>query len=98
MTLRTLPPLPGAVLRHQIINRMGIRQAALAHAMGISPVRINQIINGHAPITPEMALRIGKVTGTEPEYWLALQSEFDLFRTRRRLEGELRILPSLAPE
>jgi len=75
---------------------MGLRQSDLARAMGISTVRLNQIINGHAPITPEMALRLGKVTGTEPEYWLSLQSDLDLFDARVRLGERLDSLPTLA--
>ena len=94
--LRTKPPLPGSIIRHKIVSRMGLRQSDLARAMGISTVRLNQIINGHAPITPEMALRLGKVTGTEPEYWLSLQSDLDLFDARVRLGERLDSLPTLA--
>lgn len=97
MALRSFPPLPGSIIRHRIINAMGIRQADLAAAMGISKVRVNQIINGHAPITPEMALRLATVTATEPDYWLRLQSDFDLHQTRRRLAGLLETLPRLVP-
>jgi addiction module HigA family antidote len=96
--LGSIPPAPGSILRHQIIDRMGIKQAALADAVGISKVRINQIINGRAPITPEMAVRLGTVTGTVPEYWLGLQSEFYLFNARRRLENQLETLSIILPK
>jgi len=55
---------------------MDVTQAQLADAMGISRVRVNQLVNGHAAITVETALRLGHVTDTEPEYWLALQAAF----------------------
>ena len=57
--------------------------------MGISKVRISQIVNGHAPISTEMALRLAKVTRTSPEEWLTLQMAYDLYRTRERLKSQL---------
>jgi addiction module HigA family antidote len=77
------------------IEGRGITQSDLARAMGVSRVRVNQIVRGHAPITTEMALRLGKVTGTSPEYWLGLQREFDLARAGRRLASKLSKLPEL---
>jgi addiction module HigA family antidote len=95
MTLRTYPPMPGSVVRIKIINAMGIKQADLAKAMGISNVRINQILSGHSRITPQMALRLDKVTGISAEYWLSLQCQFDLFQARQQLASELEKLPRL---
>jgi antitoxin HigA-1 len=95
MTVQAMPPLPGAVLRHRILKRLGLKQAELAQAMGVSKVRINQIVNGHAPITPEMALRLGRVTDTAPEYWLRLQCEFELHVANERLGKTLAELPVL---
>jgi addiction module HigA family antidote len=89
------PPLPGWILRNEILHRMGMRQAELARAMGISRVRISQILHGRAPISTEMALRLGQVTGTAPDYWLRLQREFDLFQANRRLRPVLDKLPIL---
>lgn len=95
MSLHVVPPLPGSVLRHQILNRMRLKQAELARAMGVSAVRINHIVNGKAPITPSMALRLAHATNTEAEYWLSLQASFDLFEARERLSGTLEQLPKL---
>ena len=95
MTLRTVPPLPGLVLRHQILKPRGLMQAELARAMGLSSVRISQIMNGRAPITVETALRLGQVTGTEPEYWIRLQTDYDLFHAKKRLAPILGELPKL---
>jgi addiction module HigA family antidote len=89
MTITTKPPAPGDLIRHQILKRFALRQADLASAMGISKVRLNLIINTKAPITPEMALRLAKVTSTEAEYWLGHQVEYELHRARTRLSGEL---------
>lgn len=98
MALKIIPPLPGSLVRHKILKPLKIRQADLAKAMGMSTVRINHIVNGRAPITPETALRLARVTNTAAEYWLALQTEFDLHRTRRRLARTLEGLQPLVDE
>ena len=90
MTTRTFPPLPGQVLKDQIINHRHIRQADLARTMGVSAVTISHIVNGHAPITAAMALRLGYATDTKPEYWLKLQNEYDLYRAKQQLEPALK--------
>ena len=95
MTLHTKPPLPGAVLKHQILNARNVKQSELASAMGVSRVRICQIVNGRAPITPEMALRIARVTDTSAEYWLRLQMDFDLLQASSKLQAELESLPKI---
>lgn len=94
-TMRATPPLPGDVVRQRILRSLGIKQTDLARAMGVSPVRINQILRGRRPISIEMALRLGKVTGTSPDYWLRLQHKFDIFHARERLATELNMLSSL---
>ena len=93
---KSIPPVPGAVLRHKVLNRLKIRQADLARAMGISAVRMNQIVKGKAPITPEMALRLERATNTDAEYWLSLQINLYLHRERRRLARQLEGLQPLA--
>ena len=96
MSITTVvPTMPGAVVRHQILKRLGIRQSDLARAMGISTVRVNHIVMGKAPITVEAALRLGKATNTDPEYWLALQTAYSLHRARRRLARTLEKLRPL---
>jgi antitoxin HigA-1 len=89
MTIRTNPPAPGHLIRQQVLKKFSLRQADLAAAMGVSKVRLNLIINGKAPVTTEMALRLAKVTGTEAEYWLRLQLDHQLHRARARLGAEI---------
>ena len=93
------PPLPGSIVRREVIIRMRVKQADLARAMCLSRVRISQILNGREPITPNVALRLGKVTATEPTYWLQLQSRYDLYVSSKMLKGtmqELTLLPKAA--
>ena len=95
MTLNKMPPLPGNVIRYEVLKGKHITQATLARAMGVSTVRINQIINGKAPITADMAIRLGHATSRDAENWLALQRKYDLFRAERRLKPVLKTLPKL---
>jgi addiction module HigA family antidote len=85
--------MPGDVIRWRILERMKIRQSDLARAMGVSTVRLNHIVNGKAPITPAMAIRLGHAVGEEPRYWLCLQAEYDLYRAGERLGDTLDKLP-----
>ena len=96
MTTHTFPPLPGNVLRDEIINHRHIRQADLARTMGVSTVTISHIVNGHAPISAAMAVRLGHATGTKPEYWLRLQRRYDLFKARQQLAATLETLPKIS--
>lgn len=96
MATRTFPPLPGHVLKDQIIKHRHIRQADLARTMGVSAVTISHIVNGHAPITAAIALRLGYATGTKPQYWLKLQSDYDLFRAKQLLAPALKQIPRVS--
>lgn len=98
MTTRTFPPQPGTVLKDEVIKHLHIRQADLARTMGVSAVAVSNIVNGHAPITAGMALRLGHATGTRPEYWLKLQRRYDLFKARQRLDDVLKKLPKIVRE
>jgi addiction module HigA family antidote len=72
-----------------------ITQESLATAMGVSRFSVNQIINGRRTITAEMALRLARVLGTTPEFWLNLQQGVDIHEARERLGEEIERLPIL---
>ena len=93
--LEDAPPLPGSVLTEQILTPLSISQSDLARAMGVSKVLIHFVVHGKSPITIELALRLGRVTNTAPEYWLALQNEIDLHSARHRLADTLANLQRL---
>ena len=86
---------PGAVLRKEVMERWGLNQAALADTLGVSAVLVFKLLNGKAQITPNLALRLGKVTTTEPRYWLDLQASYSLGQKGREMSsiiGELAVL------
>ncbi|HEX8622593.1 MAG TPA: HigA family addiction module antitoxin [Allosphingosinicella sp.] len=87
MTYVPLEPIavsPGSVLREEIATRLGISQDRLAKALGVSRLTINEIVNEKRNVTAEMALKLAKALGTDPEFWLTLQQGFDLVRARER--------------
>jgi addiction module HigA family antidote len=75
---------PGSVLREGVAKRLGISRDRLAKALGVSRLTINEIINEKRTVTADMALKLAKALGTDPEFWLTLQQGFDLARARER--------------
>lgn len=89
------PPTAGSILNDRYIVGLGISQAELARALHVSRPRLNMILKNRTPITPEIALRLSKVLGTPPHFWLRLRAEFDLFQAGKRLRNELDTLPAI---
>jgi antitoxin HigA-1 len=78
MTKKGLPAVhPGEYLK-EILEELNISQADLARSTGLSTMRISHVIRGQRPITAEMALIFGKAFGQTPQYWLNLQTYYDL--------------------
>jgi addiction module HigA family antidote len=71
------PMLPGRWLRAGWMYS-GITSDKLADALGVPPLRVEDILEGRCPIDPEMALRLARYFGNEPTYWLDLQARYDL--------------------
>ncbi len=74
-----LPPIhPGEVLLEEFLKPMGLSQSKLALSIGVHPRRINEIVLGKRSITADTALRLAKYFGTSPQFWLGLQTDYDL--------------------
>lgn len=86
---------PGDVLRKDYVARGRLTQDQLASAMGVSRFSVNQLLNDRRNVTAEMALRLARVLGTSPEFWLDLQRDVDLERARRRKGAEIEALSPL---
>ena len=69
---------PGEVLMEDFIEGFGITQNKLAVSIGVPPRRINEIVHGKRGITADTALRLGKLFGTTAQFWLNLQTLYDL--------------------
>ena len=78
-TIDYLAPIhPGEVLMEDFIEGFGITQNKLAVAIHVPPRRINEIVHGKRAITADTALRLGKYFGTSAQFWLNLQTHYDL--------------------
>ena len=80
------PVTPGEMLREELLAEYGLSQNRLARAIGVSPNRITEIVNGRRRVTADTALRLGLYFGNSPEFWLNLQSHYDLKMARRQLK------------
>jgi addiction module HigA family antidote len=89
---------PGEILLEEFIIPLGTTQNALAVAINVRPRRINEIAHGKRGISADTALRLSRALGTTPEFWLNLQSHFDLVVAKERLEGldKINLLPQVA--
>ena len=69
---------PGEMLKEEFLAAYGLSQSGLAKAIGISPNRIAEIVNNRRRITADTALRLGLYFGNSPEFWMNLQTRYDL--------------------
>ena len=91
-----MPPIhPGEFLR-EILEDLGMTQAAFAEAISVSPMRVSHLLNGSRPVTAEMALRLGRAFGQTPQYWLSLQNTYDLKVAQTEMKISLRAIHELA--
>ena len=67
---------------------LGLSQYRLAHDLGVTPIRISQIIHGQRAITGDTAMRLARYFGTSAEFWMGLQADYDL-RTAESLAGDM---------
>ncbi len=89
MTNNGLPPIhPGEFLR-ETFDELGLTQAAFADALGVSPMRVSHILKGDRPVTAELALRLARALGQTPQYWLNLQTSYDLKIAQTELKDSL---------
>lgn len=97
MRKRKLHPVhPGEVLNEEFIKPMGLSQNRVALGIGVPPRRINEIILEKRRVTADTAIRLARYFGTSAEFWLGLQSQYDLDMTMdslgERLNREVKVL------
>ncbi|MBI3581974.1 MAG: HigA family addiction module antidote protein [Nitrospinae bacterium] len=85
------PIHPGEILLEEFLEQMGISQNLLARETGMSPRRVNEIILGKRSVTGDTAIRLGKLFGIEPEFWMNLQSRYDLEQAEDRFSPKVKI-------
>jgi antitoxin HigA-1 len=83
------PVHPGEILREEFLQPLGMSAYALAHACHVPRTRIERLIREETPVTPDTALRLARYFGTTPEFWLGIQTRFDLEKANRILRPEI---------
>lgn len=86
MSLMFNPPHPGETLREDVLPALGVSVTAAAEQLGVTRAALSRVLNGHAAISPEMALRLegwlGIENGGRADAWIAQQAAFDLWKAR----------------
>lgn len=82
------PTLPGEIIRYEFLEPLGITQKQLAEALGITRVRVNEIILGKRAVTPDTALRLSRFFNTSVEFWIGLQVDVDIWDTLKKHNSE----------
>ena len=84
---------PGEILRHEL-DEFGVTPTSFARQIEVPPNRISQIISGKRAVTGDTALRFGHWFGVEPQFWLNLQTQFDLAAADEKVGAAVRALPT----
>jgi antitoxin HigA-1 len=95
---KTLSPIhPGEILLEDFMKPLGLTQYRLAQDIGVTPIRISQIVNGERSISVDTAMRLARYFGTSAAVWLRLQVRYDLEVAERelseRINREVKVRP-----
>lgn len=89
---------PGEILMEEFLAPLGVSQYRLAKDIGVPPRRINEIVHGTRGVTADTALRLARFFGTTPQFWMNLQSHYDLAISKKaigvKLEKMIQPLPA----
>lgn len=95
--MKKLPNIhPGEVLLEEFLKSFNISQNKLARAMGVPPRRINEIVHGQRAITADTAIRLARALGTSEQFWMGLQTDYDLEEARIKAWGDLKKVENIA--
>jgi len=81
---------PGAIIREEYINELGLQQSELADALEINKATLSRLVNERSDLTPELAIKISQVLGGSPESWMNLQTHHALSRVKAAKLGDWR--------
>lgn len=96
------PPHPGLTLRDDVLPALGLNVTQAAEQLGVSRVALSRVLNGHAAVSPVLALRLeawlGVDNGGAARLWLAQQAAYDEWQARQQLKAApLHIPPAVVP-
>jgi len=90
------PTHPGAVLREDVLPALNVPKAAIARNLGISRQQLYGLLDESRPVSPQIAVRLGKLCGNGPGLWLRMQAAYDLWHAERELADQIDDIPTLA--
>lgn len=89
-TKRKIPPThPGKMIREDFMPDYELTTTSLANALGVSRQTVNELLRERRSITPAMALRLSRLFGNSPEFWLNVQHARDLWESKKSIQKEL---------
>lgn len=92
--MKRRPTHPGEMLREDFLPDFNLTVSTLAEAVGVSRQSINELLRGRRAVSPEMALRLARLFGNSPEFWLNAQRAVDLWDAAQAIQEEMaRIKP-----
>jgi addiction module HigA family antidote len=86
MTMKS-PPHPGLAVRHDCLEPLGLSVSEAAGRLGVSRKQLSDLVNGHAGISPEVAIRLDKAFGGGAETWYRLQAAYDLAQAMKHADA-----------
>ena len=88
--LKRPPTHPGEFLREDFLPDYGLTVSGLATALGVSRQTVNELLRERRAVSPQMALRLSRLFGNSPEFWLNLQRAFDLWEAENAIKDDVR--------
>ena len=89
------PGHPGALLREDVLPALRLTVTDAAEKLGVSRQMLHAILSEKSAVTPEMAVRLGKLCGNGPGLWLRMQTAHDLWKAERDLAEVVKAIPTL---
>ncbi len=84
------PPHPGRSIKQNCLDALGLNVTEAAKVLGVARHTLSRVINGHAAISPEMAIRLEKAGWSNADFWLRLQAAYGLAQARKR-EDQIKV-------
>ena len=89
------PTHPGEMLREDFLPDFRLTASELARAIGVSRQSVNELLRGRRAVSPEMSLRLGKLFGNSPEFWLKAQRAVDLWNAAQAIKDDVASIKTL---
>lgn len=97
-----LPPVhPGEIIREDVLPEIGMSVSAVAKALGVSRQMVHDILAGRKPLSAVMCLKVARLFGSTPQFWMRLQADYDLKKAaqdKKVMARVARIVPVRAPD